>query len=151
MHPHEYQGSDYSCGAATLRMLLFEAGGDAPDEAALMDELNVDLNGTHVDALVAAVVRRGFPHLEWQGDVALADVQDLLQDHAVMVGYQAPALRMGHFALVEAVTDTEVVLDDPWFGPNTRMDAQDFVAAWRAEPPGGTPRHRWTLAVRRLR
>ncbi len=130
-------------------MLLEHAGYEGPGEPTLMDEVGLDLEGTHVDDLVAAVVRRGINHRAWHGDVSLRDVQDLLDDHAVMVCYQSKILQVGHFAVVTQLEDTHLLLDDPWFGPNHRLELEEFLACWRSEPKGSPPRPRWLLAIRK--
>lgn len=147
---HDFQGTDFSCGAAALRMALHRAGMEPPSESALMDELDLDLQGTHVDALAAAVARRGLDHRHWHGDVGLRDLADLLEEHVVMVCYQSRVLRVGHFALLEDVAEDHVHLADPWFGPGTRLPLQEFLACWRSEPKGSPPRPRWLLAIRRV-
>ena len=143
---HHYQETDVTCGPAALRMLLARLGHDVP-EATLADALGTDANGTHADRFEAVLAARGHTATVWHGDVVLRDLRDILDGHHVMVCYQSPTLRTGHFALVADLADDHVELDDPWFGPCTCIPVDDFLEQWRSEPHQAKVRPRWLLAV----
>ena len=144
--PHFRQLTDYSCGAASLRMVLAHFG-TRLSEKRLAEELGTNARtGTTRKALAAAAKSRGLAvaarHHRTIADVA----RDLAAGQLVIVLYREPDEDESHYAVCVRVTKERVLLHDPWHGPAFSLSRREFLRRWygthRATP-------RWAMTIGR--
>lgn len=128
--PHYRQLSDFSCGAAALRM-VFAAFGIRASEKALAAALGTNARtGTSRKALAKIAATRGLRaharHRRTLADVA----RDLAARRPVIVLYREPDDDTSHYAVCVAVSPRRVTLHDPWHGPSFSLPRREFLRRW---------------------
>mgnify|MGYP001583685360 CR=1 FL=1 len=62
----------------------------------------------------------------------------------VLVNFIDVPQKSGHFATLVGYTDTELIFNDPWNGPDYALPKEGFYEIWRAE---NEPKKGWLLAI----
>ena len=146
----EKQPNDYTCGPTVLRMMLRYAGiePDSFEKLAVLLKLTPE-EGASIDNFSSYLLKKA---QEYQKQVVFAenqtldDLQSLLdRGYVVAISLIEPEEGEGHFSIVSEVRDDEIVLADPYFGPNFVVPIENFVWKSRYEP---TPRNGWLSALR---
>jgi len=148
--PHHFQQTEHTCGPAAMRMVLHALLGRDEPEAELAATLGTEpARGTWHHELATFAEREGLRWKVRRGRSTVQDLQDLLDTgHVVVVCYWIPEDRTDHYALVKAVSDTEIRLLDPWYGPDHRMPLAAFVRNWRSDRAFPLRQDRWIMAIR---
>lgn len=134
MLPYQKQETDYYCGPAVVQMLLARIG-IIFTQAQLAEEMQtLPEVGTTASAIVALLGKHGLS-AERRNGAALADIAHALDaGQLAIVGYIAED--EPHYALVSALTDSHIVLQDPYFGEKHRLPLAEFEARWRDDATG---------------
>lgn len=141
---HFKQDTNYSCGPATVQMLLAHFG-IKKSEADLVKELGTDRsNGTENEAIVAEIMRHGL-NCKTSTGASLSEIKFYVKHNLpVLVNYIEPERDDGHFALVVGYGWWRIYLHDPWHGPNFRMSKREFLSRWK---DGRNIMFRWLLVA----
>lgn len=129
--PFYYQQTDYTCGAACMRMLL-AAKGIKKSETQLARQLKTSKrSGTWAHQfpqvaekyrLTYIVVRKG----------TIKELKELSKGgYCILVCYFIKEEDTGHYALVKSITKTHITLFDPWYGPDQRFTLKKFTKIWK--------------------
>lgn len=135
--PHYYQERKFSCGPATLRMIIESLIQQDVGEAILIELTGAKANiGTHLTTF-----EKNLPqlfqtlceqlkipnHFEYhiQQESTFEDIQTLQQQgYRVMINYTC---RLGpHWAAVHAIDQKNIILMDPEYGPHHSIALQDL-------------------------
>lgn len=145
--PYFQQETDYTCGAACLRMIL--AASDRPHSEAELAKLLDSQPKVGVDnSQLCEVARKLGYEVLAKDHGTITEVQQLLDaDYAIIANFMGFTEEVGHFALVLAIENDQVVLHDPWNGPEFRVGKDDFVNRWH-NTSGDRPH--WFVALRPL-
>lgn len=148
--PHHFQKTDHTCGPASLRMVFDSLWGATLPEAELADWLATDIDtGTRQRTIEGLVRRFGLSARSSHTETTIDDLRELLRcGHVIMVLYHLEAETTDHYAVVKRITDDEVVLNDPWLGPDVCLTTEDFEAMWVSKDDVPGRKDRWALAVR---
>lgn len=140
MPPYYKQETDYYCGPAVVQMILGKVG-IIFSQKQLAEELGTtEAVGTAADAIVQLLTLHGLTVKRTNG-ATLADLEAALAAGAfALVGYIEPE-GDPHYALVVALTPTEVVLADPLFGEEHRLPREEFAQRWRDDAAGAYGDH----------
>lgn len=157
------QQHPWSCGPATLRVVLGSLGIDLEERKLATMAGCTPERGTQPAGLVRALTRLGVHH-EVVEPGSLGHIEDRL--HAfeyIIVDYQAwgrrgrdyQQLRSGHYSVVFGCNTSHLFLadpakkpvrsGDPWGARGVRKDL--FVRRWRDRGPNDLHTHRWMLCV----
>jgi predicted double-glycine peptidase len=126
------------CGGAAVAMLLRywgEAHADIHQFAALVDKR---AGGIAEQALVDAVERRGWQTRRFAGSIDLLR-EELHRGRPVVILIQDRPGRY-HFVVVTGVTNDEVVVHDPTWGPYRHVAVKRLLRGWR-------PTGFWSLLI----
>ena len=126
------------CGGAAVAMLFRywgEAHADIQQFAALVDKR---AGGIAEQTLVDAVERRGWQTSRFAGSIDLLREQ-LDRGRPVVILIQDRPGRY-HFVVVTGVTDNEVILHDPTWGPSRHVPVSRLLRDWR-------PTGFWSLLI----
>ena len=132
------QQTNFSCGAAVARTALFSLTGLEVDEAELTSVLGTTEElGTKRESFQKIV---GFAEklgarlcCDTGTEGSYERVAELLTSgHVVFLNYFEPEDDDPHWTTVQTVSDTTIVLADPWHGPDYRLGLDDFVRRWRS-------------------
>src|SRR5688572_5287276 len=123
--PHYHQMTDYSCGAASLRMVLAHFG-MRTSEKRLAEALGTNTRtGTSRKAIIRHAKAKGLG-VAARHHLTLADVAaDVAAKRPVIVLYREPEEDVAHYAVCVGVTKTHVRLHDPWHGPAFALTRRD--------------------------
>ena len=126
------------CGGAAAAMLFRYWGdthADIQEFATLVDKR---AGGIAEQALVDAVKRRGWWTYQFAGSIALLG-EHLQRGRPVVILIQDSPGRY-HFVVVTGVTDTEVIIHDPAWGPSRQLPVSRLLREWR-------PTGFWSLLI----
>ena len=128
--PYVRQNADYLCGPACIEMLVRWRGGEAnQNEIAKLVQAAPD-HWTDNDLLAAAAQKLGVRASAHDGS-SIQEIRDAIYRGApVVVNYIEQEAGDGHFAVVIGYDGDELILHDPWHGPDFRIAADDFASRW---------------------
>lgn len=152
--PHFKQGKPWSCGPASVRMILAYYGFDE-SECTLIDELGTTAKaGTHPEAIERAFGKRGLPCRQAVNGhtlrlaVATRPVLVVYQDHAPRGTDYATCYDHGHYAVVIGSDRMSITLADPSSKrPRRKLKLADFFARWHDIDATGRVFRQWGIAV----
>lgn len=120
------QETDYTCGAATFRMVLSAFFKDVPSESELAAELKTnDRIGTHPEEMVAAAHRRGMEVI-YEQEGTLERLDDLIEKGyviALMISVDVP-----HVVIYLGSNGSHVFFHDPYFGERLARERRKFIS-----------------------
>lgn len=132
-HPYVKQETEYYCGPAVAQMVLAHFGVSAT-QADIAKELNTDhVVGTSVKELQSFFSRREFI-VSCKNNASWDDITKELTHGLVIVGF----IEQGgdpHYALVTAVKEDAIVLNDPWHGEGFTLKKEEFLERWKDIEP----------------
>jgi len=123
------QETDYSCGPASLKMVLEHFGVEKSEEELIkLTGAKAGLGCTPND-LVRAARELGFD-AEYIPTSSLEEVEKLMNEGVmVIVDWFSPEVN-GHYSVVVKLTDKEITLANPTHGNNTVMTRNEFLNRW---------------------
>jgi predicted double-glycine peptidase len=128
--PFYEQNTDYTCGPASLRMVLAYYGRSIPEEELVPLLGTNDAMGTERNRMGEIIKSHNLIPFE-QTDATLDDLRHLLQNQMpVIVRYLEEEENSDHYGVVVGINDTHIILNDPWFGPDRRHELGTFLIRW---------------------
>lgn len=142
--PHHRQINDWTCGPATLQMVLGAFGVRATQRGLMMIAGTNPRHGTTRAGLVRALRQKGF-RADARHGRTLAELDAALRaGKAVIVLYIEKEADEAHYAIYLGQSRDRVVLNDPWHGPRCAVPRTEFLKRWRGSAKKWT---RWALTV----
>lgn len=142
--PYIEQKDNFMCGPAVLQMVLAFFGVHAEQEALAHLVTTSPKFGTPASRMARAAREYGFGYTVKQG-ASVEDIKIYLGDDLpVIVNFIEPDGNEGHFGLVIGHEEDELIIHDPWNGPEFKIKEEEFVRRWRAENDG---RYHWILII----
>jgi predicted double-glycine peptidase len=128
--PYFKQDTGYSCGAASLQMVLAHHG-IRVSERELMERLGTDDEyGTHHEPIIREVTGRGL----YCYVTKEATLEELLMylDRALpsLVHYIEPSEDAHHYSVMVGYDAHHVILHDPWNGRGFTLVRREFEERW---------------------
>jgi len=129
--PFFRQETDYSCGLASMRMLL-----GSLDIILTEEELKKPM-AYHTRG--KAVWHKNFPifaeklklnHVTMRNASENNIVDLIAQDFRVVVAYFIPRIKVDHYSVVNYIDTKSIYLFDPWFGPKHKYTLNYFNKNW---------------------
>ena len=118
------------CGGAAAAMLFRYWGDTHADIQQFATLVDKRAGGIAEQALVDAVKRRGWRTYYFAGSIALLG-EHLQRGRPVVILIQDSPGRY-HFIVVTGVTDTEVIVHDPAWGPSRQLPVSRLLREWRS-------------------
>ena len=130
MIPFYRQQTDWTCGAACVRMVLASVG-IKKSEQVLAKLLKTKENKT---GTLHREIARFFEGLKLnyvvQRNASTSDLKRLQkQNYRIIVGYFLTEHNCGHYAVVKKI-DNKIHLLDPWYGPKHYYSVKEFSKIW---------------------
>ena len=123
------QETDYSCGPASLKMVLGYFGVEKT-EAELIELTGAKAGlGCEPPTIVEAAEKLGFgaDYVEYS---SLEEIKERMEkDEMVIVDWFSPEV-CGHYSVVVELTDENITLANPTHGDHTMMTHEDFLNHW---------------------
>jgi predicted double-glycine peptidase len=144
--PFFKQDKEYTCGPAAMQMALAFLG-SFHSEHGLSKALHTNAEiGTRHSAIIDEARSEGF-FCYVNNNSSLEEVESYIERKLpVIVHFIEPSSNEGHYAVVLGFTGTQIILHDPWNGPDFKIDKNDFSSRWH-----GTQNHhefhRWMMVI----
>jgi predicted double-glycine peptidase len=131
--PYFKQDTAYSCGAASAQMVLAYFGIRTAEER-LMHTLHTNHSyGTHHQPLIKLFTDHGL-YCYTNNESELEELATHIEAGCPsIVHYLEPEADEGHYAVVTGVSESAVILHDPWHGPHFHLPRADFLSRWHDE------------------
>ena len=142
--PFFKQDTGYSCGPATLQMVL-RYYNIVMSEEDLIKKLHANKeNGTLHKPMIALCQKEGL-YVYVNNDSSLEEIGGFLEHKIpVVIHFIEPSECDGHYSVVVGIEDDTVVLNDPWNGEKFKKKKKDFMKEWHSED--GVHK-KWMMAV----
>lgn len=128
--PYFSQERDYTCGPASLRMVLAFYGRAVAEEMLAPLLGTNDVMGTERDRMSEIIKHHQLVPYE-RTDATLEDLRHMINNRMpVIVRHLDDEEDSDHYSVVVGVDETHVTLNDPWFGANRKHELSDFLIHW---------------------
>lgn len=142
--PYFRQEQDHWCAPACLQM-IFKFYGQDISQQELAEKLHTNEEMGTDNADIARVVKELSLVATVQTNAAWEDIQKYVdQDVPVIVNFIEASEGGGHFAVVVAINEGELLVHDPWNGESFHIEKNEFISRWKSGFENYT---RWLLAV----
>jgi len=144
--PYFKQDTVYTCGPSALQMVLAYYG-MRQSETKLAEQLKTNsLQGTSIKDMLEVARQYDF-YVYMNNDATLGEIAYLITAFRApsIIRYLEKQNNEDHYAVVVGVSDHEVILNDPWQGPNTRLTRKEFEKRWTCNELGVCSK--WLMAV----
>ena len=146
--PYYKQETEWTCGAASMRMVL-ESFGIKRSEKQLIKLLKTNkVVGTWEFELPKLAERYKLDYVvERNGTVD--DLREFVKEgFVIIVCYYIIQEREAHYAVLINIDDENVYLNDPWFGANHILQREYFEKVWKSDPKREGDR-RWFIGIKK--
>lgn len=142
--PYFKQDTVYSCGVASLQMVL-EFFGVFESEKKLAKEAHTNPeNGTTYKWMIDVATKKGF-YCYVNNESSLEEIGYFLEQKLpVLVRFIEPSNNEDHYAIITGIQKGQIIMNDPWNGAGFRMEYHDFVERWHSE---GNTSVRWMMVL----
>ncbi len=128
--PHYYQKYIYTCGPASLKMVLGYLGTSSHRDVLRKMANSSEDTGTNYSGMIEAVRLHNHRCFVKKG-ATLDDVRYFLEMNLpVIVNLYLDKEKVGHFSVVVGLSDKFITLNDPAQGERIRMRNDKFVDHW---------------------
>ncbi|MBU2616822.1 MAG: C39 family peptidase [Nanoarchaeota archaeon] len=146
--PFYKQETNYTCGAASMRMAL-EFFGIKKSEKQIAKLLNTNkVRGTWHKDFPLVAERFCLSYV----DLRNATIRDLKTYHkkgfVIILCYFFPEKKFDHYSVLKKINERYVYFWDPLFGKNHKYPIKHFKKIWRSDPKYENEKH-WFFAVKK--
>jgi hypothetical protein len=127
------QFNDSACGAACAEMLLKSRGVPLTQHeiAAALPQLTSEEALPRIMSKLDSTGRRWYARLYDADDsIGGSKIQSLLKSGPFMANTRQPLVRIGHWIVIDAIENGEVMIRDPWSGTKYRLKVSQFDKWW---------------------
>jgi len=139
MIPHVYQSTDYSCGAACMKMALASLGIRRTERELIRVMKTTSASGTSNSQIPRAAEFFRLSYVVGR-KAKIGDIVRLQKEgYCVIVNYIDLEENVGHFAVAKSIDKKFIHLLDPWHGPHYKLPLTIFKKNWKSmfEPDVG--------------
>lgn len=128
--PFFAQQTEYTCGAASMRMLLAMAGIRRTEKELARDAKATKAAGIDAPRLATTLRRHGLPVVLTRR-LRTTGLKDLLKKKVpVIVNYRMPGENIGHYGVAYGLSANGVIIADPTLGPRLTFSWKEFKGCW---------------------
>ena len=150
MIPYFKQKTVYTCGPASMRMVLASLG-IRKTEKSIAKLLRVHpQKGLKNNRFPQFAEESGLKYI-MKSPAKIDDIKELLKKkYGVIVNIQifGWGRMIGHFAVVEKIRGEYIFIHDPNLGPSKKYLIKDFIKIWRGDPRGDNKKH-WLIGIKK--
>jgi predicted double-glycine peptidase len=134
--PYYKQETNYTCGAASMRMAL-EALGIKKSEKQVANLLHTNrVSGTRTAQFPKVAERFKLDYRIERNNTTLKLLKRAYKGgFVIIVNYLLPT-QGEHFSVVSKIGQEYIYLHDPWVGPDTKYPLKTFMPIWRGAGSG---------------
>lgn len=128
--PFYKQINDYSCGPASLQMVLKYFGNYIPQDVLAMQLKTQKDDGTDHSDLIRVALENGLYCYVNRNSTLHEIIYFLSRDLPVIINFMEPSGNDAHYAVVIGFNKNNLILNDPWNGRQFQIDSDWFVEHW---------------------
>ena len=143
--PFFKQQTDYTCGAACMRMILASFGIKKSETALkkLMGSSSRSGTWNKQFPILAESLKMGYAV---RRNAKPSDIRRMLKDEfKLVINFFDPKEQVGHYAIAKSATSSRIYLIDPWHGPNESYSWKEFLPLWKSSLDKDT---RWVFGIK---
>ncbi|MBI4147009.1 peptidase C39 family protein [Candidatus Woesearchaeota archaeon] len=144
MIPYYKQQTDYTCGAACMRMALTALGINKTEKQLAKLMGSAPKVGTWYKEFPALAEKYTLNYVVNRNST-LADLKRLSKTYIVIIAYYLPEEKCGHYAIVRKI-DQRIHLIDPEYGPKHLLPVRTFLQRWHGHKD---KKRRWMFGMRK--
>ena len=128
--PYFKQETAYTCGAATLRMVLAFYGKTFSEEEIGKEIGTNEATGTE-RARMGEIIKQHALSPRERSDASLEDLRFLYTEGLPsIVRFTEPSQNVDHYGVVVGIDETYIFIHDPWNGPEMVLELGKFLVRW---------------------
>ena len=144
--PFYKQEADYTCGPASLQMVLSFLGIHKSEYELIKQARTSKKGGTRHKWMIDVARKEGF-YCYVNNNSTLEEIRHFINlELPVIINYIEPTNNEGHYAVVIGFEGGEIIMNDPWNGVGFRMMVDDFLPRWHGESPS-IKNKRWMMVI----
>ncbi|MBU4501150.1 MAG: DUF2817 domain-containing protein [Nanoarchaeota archaeon] len=147
--PYKKQKTKYTCGPATIKMILQTQGIHKTEKALAKILRTSKVTGTKEERFRMVTDKYQLEHEEKENSTIAELRGKITNGFQVMVCYYCTKDRVGHYSLIKKITKKEIHFWDPWYGPNHKFQIKDFKKLWMNNEKGDNKKTGWFFAAKK--
>lgn len=147
--PYYKQETDYSCGAAAMRMVLgsLEIRKTEKELARLLN--TAPKHGTWFRDFITVSRKFNLDYIS-QADGDITQLKTLMkQGYSIIVCYLLLKEKCDHYSVIKKVDKNTIHFFDPWFGKNHKYSIGYFNTIWKSRKRPDRA-DRWFIAIKKI-
>ncbi|MEK6918735.1 MAG: C39 family peptidase [Nanoarchaeota archaeon] len=134
--PYDKQKTDYTCGPASLKMILEFFGIKKPEIILAHQAHTKKKTGTTHEQMINLVRREGlYCYVHNQSNINTIK-HFITAGLPVIISFKNPEDKEGHYAVAIGYNKGIIILNDPWNGKNFKIDDKVLKKFWVSENKG---------------
>lgn len=146
--PYHKQETNYTCGAASMRMVL-ENFGIKKTEKQIVKLLGTNkVRGTWIKnfPIVAEMFKLNYVV---KRNATIADLKKYFNEESVLIiNYFIPADKVDHYSVLKKIDNNNIYFFDPFYGPEHKYSLSNFKRNWRSDPKWEKEKS-WFIAIKK--
>ncbi|HLD58959.1 MAG TPA: C39 family peptidase [archaeon] len=147
--PFFKQETQYTCGAASMRMALAFLGIEKTEKQVARLLHTNKVRGTWHESFPKAAERFKLNYFVQRN--SSIEGMKMLQKHGFVIIVSHMALqeeKEGHYAVLKKIGKDSISFFDPWFGENKKYSLNTFNRIWKSDPKFDNEK-KWLFAVKK--
>lgn len=125
--------------------MVFLFFGKMESEEELAKKLRTEKKeGTSHTKMKQIARREGFKVITREGATITIIKNFLKKGKPVIVNYIEKENNEGHYAIVTGINKGQIIMNDPWFGKDFKMEKKEFMERWKSEKGDSK---KWLMAI----
>ena len=138
------QQTDYSCGPASLKMVL-RFFGDKKSEKYLIKKAHTDkITGTKHKWMIKTAISQGFYCYANSNSSPHEIKHFLMLGLPVIIDYTEPSQNIGHYSVIIGYKKDKFIMNDPWNGKNFLISEKKMIDLWHDSI---TKSNKWIMVI----
>ena len=130
--PFFKQQTDYTCGAACMRMILASFGIKKSETALKKLMGSSSMCGTWNKQFPQLAEKLNMDYIVLR-NAQQSEINRMLKDgFELIINFFDPKEKVGHYAVVKSITSSKIYLIDQWHGPNESYSWKEFLPLWKS-------------------
>lgn len=142
--PFKKQHTEYSCGPASLEMVLAFLGDKKSEKFLIKKAHTNEETGTKHKWMIETSVNEGF-YCHVNSYSTIYEIKHfLLLGYPVIVDYTEPSEDIGHYAVIIGYKNGNLIMNDPWNGKDFIISEDEFLERWHDDTTNSTG---WMMVI----
>jgi predicted double-glycine peptidase len=145
--PYYKQETNYTCGAAAMRMVLEQCGIKKSEKQLAKELCTNKIRGTWPKNF-SAVADKYKLNYHVKRNATLNELKKLqTEGYSIIIGFYYPPEKIDHYSVLKKITTSEIHFWDPYFGQNHKYSITHFMKVWKSDPKFDNEK-RWFFAIK---